>query len=180
MNNQYTYDVTMFRDTFESRFTYLNGFLRNVSRFSTRPALNDPISGRRWTYAELNAEANRLAHALRANGVGKNDVVMFALLNSPEFVFCYLAAHKIGAIACPVNYRQGAGEIALVIAPPSEDEEAGIVPVGAAAADPDEALREDIRAALEEGEPASAVAKRLSQKYSRRKRDVYAMVLDMQ
>ena len=29
-------------------------------------------------------------------------------------------------------------------------------------------------------EPASAVAKRLSQKYSRRKRDVYAMVLDMQ
>lgn len=66
------------------------------------------------------------------------------------------------------------GEIALVIAPPSEDEEAGIVPVGAAAADPDEALREDIRAALEEGEPASAVAKRLSQKYSRRKRDVYA------
>ena len=65
------------------------------------------------------------------------------------------------------------GEIALVIAPPSEDEEAGIVPVGAAAADPDEAP-------LEEGEPASAVAKRLSQKYSRRKRDVYAMVLDMQ
>ena len=72
------------------------------------------------------------------------------------------------------------GEIALVIAPPSEDEEAGIAPVGAAVADPDEALREDIRAALEEGEPASAVAKRLSQKYSRRKRDVYAMVLDMQ
>ena len=33
------------------------------------------------------------------------------------------------------------GEIALVIAPPSEDEEAGIVPVGATAADPDEALR---------------------------------------
>lgn len=72
------------------------------------------------------------------------------------------------------------GEIALVIAPPSEDEDAGIAPVGAAAVDPDEALREDIRAALEEGEPASAVAKRLSQKYSRRKRDVYAMVLDMQ
>ena len=72
------------------------------------------------------------------------------------------------------------GEIALVIAPPSEDEEAGITPVGATAVDPDEALREDIRAALEEGEPASAVAKRLSQKYSRRKRDVYAMVLDMQ
>ena len=113
--HEYTYDVTMFRDTFETRFTYLNGFLRNVSRFGDRPALFDPRTGRRWNYRQLNAEANRLAHALRADGVGKNDVVMFALLNSPEFVFCYLAAHKVGAIACPVNYRQGAGEIALVI-----------------------------------------------------------------
>nr|WP_297171128.1 AMP-binding protein [uncultured Agathobaculum sp.] len=115
MEHSYTYDVTMFRDTFETRFTYLNGFMRNVSRFGARPALHDPISGKRWTYRALNAAVNRLAHALRADGVGKNDVVMFSLLNSPEFVFCYLAAHKIGAIACPVNYRQGAGEIALVL-----------------------------------------------------------------
>lgn len=115
MSHNYTYDIEMFRDTFESRFTYLNGFLRNVSRFGDRPAVFDPQSGRRWTYRELNREVNRLAHALRSDGIGKNDVVMFALLNSPEFVFFYLAAHKIGAIACPVNYRQGAGEIALVI-----------------------------------------------------------------
>ena len=115
MSQNYTYDIEMFRDTFESRFTYLNGFLRNVSRFGNRPAVFDPQSGRRWTYRELNCEVNRLAHALRSDGIGKNDVVMFALLNSPEFVFFYLAAHKIGAIACPVNYRQGAGEIALVI-----------------------------------------------------------------
>lgn len=115
MSHNYTYDIEMFRDTFESRFTYLNGFLRNVSRFGNRPAMFDPRSGRRWTYRELNREVNRLAHALRSDGIGKNDVVMFALLNSPEFVFFYLAAHKIGAIACPVNYRQGAGEIALVI-----------------------------------------------------------------
>ena len=115
MSDTYTYDVSMFRETFETQYTYLNGFLRNVSRFGDRPALHDPQSGRRWTYRTLNAAANRLAHALRADGVGKNDVVMFALLNSPEFIFCYLAAHKVGAIACPVNYRQGAGEIALVI-----------------------------------------------------------------
>ena len=101
----YTYDVTMFRDTFESRFTYLNGFLRNVSRFGDRPAVFDPHSNRRWTYRELNCEVNRLAHALRADGVGKNDVVMFALLNSPEFVFFYLAAHKIGASEPSVSRR---------------------------------------------------------------------------
>lgn len=115
MFDGYTYDVSMFRDTFETQYTYLNGFLRNVARFGDAPALHDPQSGRRWTYRQLNAQVNRLAHAMRQDGVGKNDVVMFALLNSPEFIFCYLAAHKIGAIACPVNYRQGAGEIALVI-----------------------------------------------------------------
>ncbi|MDO5141518.1 MAG: AMP-binding protein [Eubacteriales bacterium] len=115
LQHDYTYDVSMFRDTFETRFTYLNGFLRNVSRFGARPALHDPLFGRRWTYVQLNAAADRLAHALRADGVGRNDVVMFALRNSPEFVFCYLAAHKIGAIACPINYRQSAGELALMI-----------------------------------------------------------------
>ena len=115
MFDGYTYDVSMFRETFETQYTYLNGFLRNVARFGDAPALHDPQSGRRWTYRQLNAQVNRLAHAMRQDGVGKNDVVMFALLNSPEFIFCYLAAHKIGAIACPVNYRQGAGEIALVI-----------------------------------------------------------------
>ena len=74
----------MFRDTFETRFTYLNGFLRNVSRFGSRPALFDPHSGRRWTYRELNAEANRLAHALRADGVGKNVIYQdhFVLFHS--------------------------------------------------------------------------------------------------
>ncbi len=74
------------------------------------------------------------------------------------------------------------GEIALVIAPPAEDEEARLV-LGAqsgAAADPDAALRADIAEALAQGEPASAVSKRLAQKYSRKKRDVYALVLEIQ
>ena len=71
------------------------------------------------------------------------------------------------------------GEIALVIAPPSEDEEAGIVPVGAAAADPDEACARISRRARGGGARVCG-GQALSQKYSRRKRDVYAMVLDMQ
>lgn len=74
------------------------------------------------------------------------------------------------------------GEIALVIAPPAEDEEAQLV-LGAqpgAAVDPDTALRSDIADALALGEPASAVSKRLAQKYSRKKRDVYALVLEIQ
>lgn len=31
-----TYDSQMFRETFESEFTWLNGFMRNVRRFSDK------------------------------------------------------------------------------------------------------------------------------------------------
>ncbi|WP_027724548.1 class I adenylate-forming enzyme family protein [Tuberibacillus calidus] len=110
-----TYDVTMFKDTFENEFTYINGFLRNVHRFRNRPALTDPSTGRTWTYEALNKEVNRLSHALLDDGVKKNDVVMYALFNSPEFVFSYLAPQKIGAINCPINFRLSPGEMALHI-----------------------------------------------------------------
>lgn len=112
---QFTYDVSMFKETFEHEFTYINGFLRNVHRFKNRPALTCPLREHTWTYAELNEEVNKLAHALLADDVGKNDVVMYQLLNSAEFVFCYLAPQKIGAINCPINFRLSPGETASII-----------------------------------------------------------------
>ena len=80
------------------------------------------------------------------------------------------------------------GEIVLVVAPPSEEELAtrhagfaqGAAAVGEGAPDADAALRADIEQALAEGEAASAIAKRLSQRYSRRRREVYALVLELQ
>lgn len=60
-----TYDSQMFRETFESEFTWLNGFMRNVRRFSDKPAAIDPQSGRTWSYKELNADANRFANAMK-------------------------------------------------------------------------------------------------------------------
>ncbi len=111
----YTYDITMFKETFEYEFTYINGFMRNVRRFGKRPAVTCPLRKRTWTYAELNQDVNRFAHALLADGVGKNDVVMYQLLNSVEFVHCYLAPQKIGAINCPINFRLSPRETAYII-----------------------------------------------------------------
>ena len=78
------------------------------------------------------------------------------------------------------------GEMVLVVAPPSADElelhEAALA-AGAGAdagANPDDLLAADIAEALAAGEPANAIAKRLSQKYSRKKRDVYNLVLATQ
>ena len=52
---QLTYDSTMFRETFESEFTWLNGFMRNVRRFGYKPAVISPVEKKQWTYEELNA-----------------------------------------------------------------------------------------------------------------------------
>ncbi|KQL53035.1 AMP-dependent synthetase [Heyndrickxia shackletonii] len=113
--NQYTYDVRMFQETFEHEFTYINGFLRNVHRFANQPAMTCTLRNRTWTYQELNREVNKLAHALREDGVGKNEVVMYQLLNSAEFVFSYLAPQKIGAINSPINFRLSPGETAYIL-----------------------------------------------------------------
>lgn len=71
------------------------------------------------------------------------------------------------------------GEMVIVVAPPDSDEMTGIA-VQVAAPDQQELLAEDIACALEADEPASVIAKRLSQKYSLRKREVYARVLAVQ
>lgn len=74
------------------------------------------------------------------------------------------------------------GEMVVVVAPPSTEESAAASApaVQDEQPDPDDALRRDITRALAEGEPASAIAKRLSQRYSRRKREVYELVLSIQ
>jgi len=109
------YDQHAFKEQFENDFTYINGFRRNTHRYRARAALTDPIRGRSWTYEELDRVSNRLANALLGDGVAKGDVVMFQLMNRVEFAFLYLAPQKIGAIACPLNFRLAAGETAHAI-----------------------------------------------------------------
>lgn len=103
------------RTLFESRYTWIAGFMRNVARYGKRTAMISPDEGKEWTYYSLNEEADRLANALVEDGVGKGDVVLMQLQNCPEFVFAYLACHKIGAICCPVSYRLSEGELSYNI-----------------------------------------------------------------
>lgn len=112
---EYTYDVQRFKDCFEHDFTWLSGFIRNVMRYAAKPAMYDNISDKTWTYSELNADSNKLAHALLADGLKRNDVVMYMLFNSPEFLYCYIAGHKTGIINCPINYRLAPGELAILL-----------------------------------------------------------------
>jgi acyl-CoA synthetase (AMP-forming)/AMP-acid ligase II len=115
VDTPYRYDASAFRAVFEHNFTYLAGVKRNSHRFANRPALHDPATGRRWTYAELWADAGRLASALQANNVHPGDAVVFSLFNGPEFVLAWLGAMRLGAIPTPINFRLSAGEVAYVL-----------------------------------------------------------------
>lgn len=107
--------INMFKNSFEAEYTWLNGFMRNVRRFGNRQALFDPATGGSWSYAELNRTANKFANAILNKGIRKGQVVMFQLQNCPEFVFSYLACHKTGTVACPINFRLSSGELAKTI-----------------------------------------------------------------
>jgi fatty-acyl-CoA synthase/long-chain acyl-CoA synthetase len=68
-----------------------------------------------WSFAELEANANRLAHVFLDHGIKPKDKIIWCGHNSVWVVACGHAARKIGAIAVPLNYRFTAEEAAYVI-----------------------------------------------------------------
>ena len=70
--------------------------------------------GVRWSYAQADAEAARIAAGLAALGIGARDRVVLLLGNRPEFRFVLLAVQRLGAIAVPVGIREQRPGIAYV------------------------------------------------------------------
>jgi acyl-CoA synthetase (AMP-forming)/AMP-acid ligase II len=69
----------------------------------------------RWTYAGLDAEANRLGHALVSLGATPGGKIVWCGPNSRHVVAVVNAARKVGAVAVPLNYRLTAEEARYVI-----------------------------------------------------------------
>ncbi len=73
------------------------------------------VSGdRRLTFAELDARANRVAHALVERGVRAGDHVGLYLYNGAEFIEALLGAFKIRAVPININYRYVEEELAYL------------------------------------------------------------------
>lgn len=62
-------------------------------------------AGQRRTYAEMEERANRLAHYLAAQGVGRGDHVGIYSLNSVEWVETAWAVFKLRAVWININFR---------------------------------------------------------------------------
>ncbi|WP_431896076.1 amino acid adenylation domain-containing protein [Nonomuraea sp. bgisy101] len=69
----------------------------------------------RLTYGELDARADRLAHALRAEGVGAEDVVAVAVPRSADMVAALLGVMKAGAAYLPLDADHPADRLAYMV-----------------------------------------------------------------
>jgi 3-oxocholest-4-en-26-oate---CoA ligase len=84
-------------------------FEHAVDAAPDKPAVK--VGDRAVTYAELETEANRLAHYLASQGVKAGDHVGIYAKNSVEHVIAVLAVVKIRAVTINVNYRYVEGEL---------------------------------------------------------------------
>lgn len=107
--------MEQFKTIFESRYTWIEGFMRNVRRYSEKIAMIDSDTGETWNYTQLNADTNKLCNALAKEGFSKGDVLMVQMINCPQFVFSYIACHKMQGVCCPISYRISSGEMAFNI-----------------------------------------------------------------
>ena len=70
---------------------------------------------RTLTFAELNRDVNRLAHAFRTLGMHPGERLVWCGPNSPEVMITIHAARKAGLVAVPLSYRFTADEMQYVI-----------------------------------------------------------------
>ena len=70
---------------------------------------------RRFTYKELQTAVTNFRNRLYAAGVREGDRVGIFSRNSADFVFAYMGATSLGAIAVPINFQLSNREIAYII-----------------------------------------------------------------
>ncbi|MFE0254772.1 amino acid adenylation domain-containing protein [Streptomyces sp. NPDC059010] len=89
-----------------------------VERFEAQDPEAEAVffEGERVTYGELNAQVNRLAHALRDRGVGPESRVAVMLPRSVDLIAALWAVTKAGAAYVPIDTGYPADRIAYILA----------------------------------------------------------------
>jgi fatty-acyl-CoA synthase len=76
---------------------------RTAVTYPASEALVDVLTGRRWTYSQLDSDTDTLAVGLLVLGISKGDRVGIWAPNCPEWVVLQYATAKIGAILVNIN-----------------------------------------------------------------------------
>jgi fatty-acyl-CoA synthase len=82
-----------------------------AARYGDREALLCSMTGRRFSYKDVNEHTNRLANGLLSLGLKKGDVCAFLSYNRAEIIEIYFALAKIGVLGIPLNYRLAPAEM---------------------------------------------------------------------
>jgi len=88
-------------------------FALHARRFPHKPAIISEHGDR--TFAELNANANRLVRALRKRGLTAGDSLSLVCANRPQFAEAVLACNRMGVRMTTVNWHLTADEMAYII-----------------------------------------------------------------
>jgi citronellyl-CoA synthetase len=84
--------------------TYASFFEQQAARYPNNIAIK--YVNRRISYNDVNLAANRIAHYLQDQGLGKGDTIALFMENRPEYLIYQLAISKLGAIAALINNTQ--------------------------------------------------------------------------
>ena len=85
-----------------------------VARFPDRPCVIG--DDRTYTFADVDARADRVEQAFRAAGLSKGDRVALLARSEPEYFELQVAAQRSGLILVPLNFRLARHELEVVIA----------------------------------------------------------------
>ncbi len=77
--------------------------------------LIDALSGREFTYGEIESSSLQLASLLSRKGIQQKDRVAILLANSLEFVIFYFSCMQLGAIPVPININLALKDITYII-----------------------------------------------------------------
>ena len=84
------------------------------------------FEGKKFTFAELNERANKLADALAKLGIQKGDRLAILQVNCNQYIEAYFATAKLGGIYVPLNFRAKQDELTHMLS----NAEASILFVG--------------------------------------------------
>ncbi len=110
MRDQYRALYDDFRWHVPREFNIAEACCRRWAQESSRIALHyedESGNGGSYTYAALQADANRLSNALQSLGVKPGDRVAIVLPQSPETVVSHVAIYQMGAVAMPLSLLFG-------------------------------------------------------------------------
>jgi acetyl-CoA synthetase len=110
MRDQYRALYDDFRWHVPREFNIAEACCRRWAQESSRIALHyedESGLGGSYTYAALQADANRLSNALQSLGVEPGDRVAIVLPQSPETIVSHVAIYQMGAVAMPLSLLFG-------------------------------------------------------------------------